>query len=533
MKTFAVVAALLQVAVSSHVAVRLPYLNPAGVNYVGGVSAHGAPLVSAPGPNLEYQHGEAALQYAQQPHGLEYEHHHQGLEYAQHSHGLEYAQYPQAQLQYTAHAPAHVEAHHVGYATAQVPAVAAVPVVKHVPALAEVPVTKIEAQHGFIEKQVDVAKPAVATKKFQVRRPAIQKHFYDIEEHVVVRPAGTALVELAEPLSKVQKGPTVVQALEHAAPLSVSAVADEHHHHHHQEHHLDAHSHGTIHVTPTPGFVHATPTPVYAHEAVHVTPAPVLVSSPSPSPVFVSSTVAPHYEESDSVIVENANFRNSVASLKQKERQIEDLEHQQDILKAEINAERSAQAHSAHSGVHHGIVTHSNGSPLEEHVAHLAAHEAGPSVVPSVKSSPAEAHANQHKLIELLTARGGVAEVGFGREGPASYVGDAGHVHARVLSATPSPDYAHPTGERVSTRRVVVSRPIETLQEFDVVEPATKIERVSYQQPTVIKTARTHHVKVQTSVPVYGKALAPAVAHASVPVFQKTVTPAAEYGYYH
>lgn len=96
---------------------------------------------------------------------------------------------------------------------------------------------------------------------------------------------------------------------------------------------------------------------------------------------------------------------------------------------------------------------------------------------------------------------------------------------------TPAPDDAEPTGERVSTRRVVVSRPIETLQEVDFVEPATKYERVSIQEPTLIKTAHLDHVQVHGSVPVVGKALAPAVAEADVPVFQKTISPA--YQYYH
>lgn len=46
-----------------------------------------------------------------------------------------------------------------------------------------------------------------------MRRPAIQKQFYDIEERVVVRPAGSAVVELDQPTSKTQKGPAVIQPL--------------------------------------------------------------------------------------------------------------------------------------------------------------------------------------------------------------------------------------------------------------------------------------------------------------------------------
>lgn len=104
---------------------------------------------------------------------------------------------------------------------------------------------------------------------------------------------------------------------------------------------------------------------------------------------------------------------------------------------------------------------------------------------------------------------GGVADVGFGRSGSASYPVDAGNVRARVVSATPAPAFAAPTGERVNTRRVVVSRPVETLREVEVAEPVTKYERVHVAQPTVIKTASQDVVRVPTSVPVYGKTLTP------------------------
>lgn len=118
-------------------------------------------------------------------------------------------------------------------------------------------------------------------------------------------------------------------------------------------------------------------------------------------------------------------------------------------------------------------------------------------------------------------------QVGFGRDGPiGTPIGDAGYVRARVLSATPSPERAEPTGERVSTRRVVISRPIETLQELDIVEPASKIERIAVQQPALIKTTRVDHLQVHSSVPVVGKAFAPAVAHTAVPIYQKTISPA-------
>lgn len=121
----------------------------------------------------------------------------------------------------------------------------------------------------------------------------------------------------------------------------------------------------------------------------------------------------------------------------------------------------------------------------------------------------------------------GFGGIGLGR----SALEEVGRVKGRVLSATPAPDNAEPADERVSTRRVVLTRPIETLQELSVVEPATKIERVSVQQPTLIKTARLDHLQVHSSFPVVGKALTPTLAQAAIPVYQKSISPA--YEYYH
>nr|XP_012141008.1 PREDICTED: uncharacterized protein LOC100878965 isoform X2 [Megachile rotundata]XP_012141009.1 PREDICTED: uncharacterized protein LOC100878965 isoform X2 [Megachile rotundata]XP_012141010.1 PREDICTED: uncharacterized protein LOC100878965 isoform X2 [Megachile rotundata] len=378
---FVVVAAtLLQGGYGGFVSVRMPYLNPAGVTYIDNVQ-------------------------------------------------------PEAHLYGV---PARVEAQHVGYAAAQVPAVAAVPFVKHVPTVSHVPVTKIEAQHALLEKQLDVVKPAVSTRKFEVRRPAIQKQFFDIEERVVVRPAGSAVVELDQPTSKTPKGPAVIQSLY-----------------------------------------------------------PQFEAGPSVAPPVVSSTPSPNDDET--VVVENPDFRNRAA------------QNQANALGAQTR-------------------TNINGAQSGEP---FVAHDPTPGVVVSPQSSPEQDRQNQNKLLELLTARGNVAEVGFNNLGLSKSVGDAGQIRGRVISATPAPEYADPADERVSTRRVVVSRPIETLQEVNVVEPATKIERVSVHQPTLIKTARLDHVQVHGSVPVVGKALAPAIAHAAVPVYQKTVSPAYSYEYYH
>ncbi|XP_031832266.2 uncharacterized protein LOC116426836 [Nomia melanderi] len=375
MTLLVIAAALLRGGCGSSVSIKMPYLSPAGVTYINNVDS-------------------------------------QDLTYA---------------------FPANVQAHHVGYAAAQVPTVAAVPFVKHVPTVSHVPVTKYEDHPVVLEKQLDVVKPAVQTRKFEVRRPAIQKQFYDIEERVVVRPAGSAVVELEQPTSKVQKGPAVLQ-------------------------------------------------PYYPQQFEGIYNfAPSTIAPP------ISSTPAPASND-EGVVVENPDFRK--------------LQEQAARLNPQVR-------------------TGSNAADEP-----FVAADPSPSVIVSPNSAPEENRNNQNRLLELLTARGNVAEVGFGRSGLAkTALEEVGRVRGRVLSAMSAPDNAEPADERVSTRRVVVTRPIETLQELNVVEPATKIERVSYQQPSFIKTARLDHIPVHSSIPVYGKALTPAVAHAAFPVYQKTISP--------
>lgn len=42
----------------------------------------------------------------------------------------------------------------------------------------------------------------VKLRRYQIHRPGIKKEFYDVEERVIVRPAGSALIELDPPIKK-------------------------------------------------------------------------------------------------------------------------------------------------------------------------------------------------------------------------------------------------------------------------------------------------------------------------------------------
>nr|XP_014101486.2 uncharacterized protein LOC106626199 [Bactrocera oleae] len=75
---------------------------------------------------------------------------------------------------------------------------------------AYLPVNPNVYQRPVVTKTIQIAQPALKAKKFEVRHPAIQKEFYDIEERVVIKPAGTIVVELEHPVAKIPKGETVL-----------------------------------------------------------------------------------------------------------------------------------------------------------------------------------------------------------------------------------------------------------------------------------------------------------------------------------
>ncbi|XP_016966897.1 uncharacterized protein LOC108035690 [Drosophila biarmipes] len=77
-------------------------------------------------------------------------------------------------------------------------------------------------QRPLVTKTIQIVQPALKAKKYEVRHPAIQKEFYDIEERVVIKPAGTLVVELEHPVAKIPKGETLLP-LGHPHPAVASA----------------------------------------------------------------------------------------------------------------------------------------------------------------------------------------------------------------------------------------------------------------------------------------------------------------------
>lgn len=82
----------------------------------------------------------------------------------------------------------------------------------HIPSDQESAVEEViesEPEPVEIEKKINIVTPAVKKTIYEIRKPAIEKQFFDIEEKVVVRPAGTAVVELEGSGTQVKKEETI------------------------------------------------------------------------------------------------------------------------------------------------------------------------------------------------------------------------------------------------------------------------------------------------------------------------------------
>lgn len=101
--------------------------------------------------------------------------------------------------------------------------------------------------------------------------------------------------------------------------------------------------------------------------------------------------------------------------------------------------------------------------------------DAPPAVVQSQNASAAVNRTNEQRLLDLYSVHGGVTEVeddpatSNGRFRPVSSAARP-PIRARVISVTPSPDHLVENGasEQSSVRRVVVSKPFETVEHVEI-----------------------------------------------------------------
>lgn len=131
----------------------------------------------------------------------------------------------------------------------------------------------------------------------------------------------------------------------------------------------------------------------------------------------------------------------------------------------------------------------------------------------------------QARLLELLSAKGGTVTEVLGENGAPN--------SASVLQVADSlQDLNLQGGERITTRRIVVTRPIETVQEVDIQEPATKILTKAVNVPTLFKTPIQGIARVPVSVPGVKNVATPVLQTtyaAGVPSYQYGAAPAYAY----
>ncbi|XP_058449614.1 calphotin-like [Malaya genurostris] len=219
---------------AGYVTVQLPYANPAGINYVSGQTHYQAGLLAGP---VRYQtpvaspiaHPAPAFQVIRSP--SYYAYNLPSSVPIPYPFGA-YGQSGVSPVVYNAvhrpsviavtpqnvrpvvtqyHVPAVQPVHYptVTAVPAHVPVAAVTPVTPIAPVAPVTPVIKTftksatdeeSSYSGSTESPIHVIK----SRKYKVRRPAIQNQFYDIEERVIIRPVGSALVELEHPISKTE-----------------------------------------------------------------------------------------------------------------------------------------------------------------------------------------------------------------------------------------------------------------------------------------------------------------------------------------
>ena len=314
----------------------------------------------------------------------------------------------------------------------------------------------------------------LAPKKFKkvlVRRPALQKHFFDIEEYIVVKKVGSALVELDEAKSKEDSQFSRIdleedtdtyprskdlnygefeitsdrnmkptkdkqEAIKSINSSATSSIATD------NRLSLDEFIEGTFSTTLTP-------------EVQPATPKSIVIESES----SINSQQTPQ----ESVDFDNSSHESS--GVKTATSSVDKSQHEtvNQLLNDYIDQKRARDRF------------------LEQNLKESQYNQPGSKanqVFISKMQTPAEAQLNQENYIRLLTEQSNVAEIGnIGQSEQNSFNNkqvDVDRVRGRIISAS---TFGKDSESRhVKTRRVVISRPIETVEEVEeeVKDPVVK-----------------------------------------------------------
>lgn len=398
------------------------------------------------------------------------------------------------------------------------------------------------------------SKQLIKTSNYEVRRPGIRKEFYDIEEKVFIKPAGSAIFELQH--DKPHSSAIVSKHIYQKQTYPQQYADDESQYYPQQTPFVYSRAnHGynpVIIQTPSiaaqnPGYGYNPETPSIAAQDPGYGYNPVVVQQPARpqfvpyrpptynyKPVFPSTTVTPEYippvkdvpppcddssnqyppstpqppshefsdehDEDEHDYDSDADFIDTRSGqTREDNKEFVDVQYAQnksysnrerddysklspvynipeshiDRVRNEYQNERGDLAqqklNQRPEQFHHEYVpqlnqkqveVRPNGAPLAKY-----SEERG--------SNQAEIE-NSRRLIDLYSANGDVTEIGFnGNARSQQYQvpnNNAGGVRARVVSVTPAPKYAEYVDEQTKSRRVVLSKPLYTVQKVEVRE---------------------------------------------------------------
>lgn len=370
--------------------------------------------------------------------------------------------------------------------------------------------------------QNEPAAPVYKTSNYEIRRPGIRKEFYDIEEKVFIRPAGTAIFELQH--DKPHSSAIVNKHL-YRQPYPQYSTDDSQYYPDEQQYANHGYSHGynpVVHIQP------AQP-PVYHYN-------PSVAQPPSThtynyNPVYPSTTITPGYVPPEgSGYLPPCDDTPSVPSKPQHELSDEydesdqhdydsDAgyitpinEESQDIRyatsKSNTNRDREYYRQQTQPARYNhdsridrlrveyqnqrGDIAQlkANQYPQQFYQEYIPNVNVDPERVqirpngdaPSAKYSQEKVSSqveveNSQRLLDLYSANGDVTEVGFGARGAKTqqYKTANGNVPARVVSVTPAPEYANYVDEQTKSRRVALTKPLYTVQQVEVREHSHRL----------------------------------------------------------
>lgn len=408
----------------------------------------------------------------------------------------------------------------------------------------------------------DQTKSVFKTSKYEVRRPGIRKEFYDIEEKVFIKPAGSAIFELqhdkphtaaivnkhiyqqqrqqqsfpypqypqysdddsqyanpqeqpyANPQEQQYANPQEQQYAHHGYnPVIIQSVPS------HGYDYNPVHAPPRPHVTYpntynyNPGYPSTPATPVYTPPVAggYLPPVaggylPPCEETPNPPPSKPHPPSSQHElsEEADDEDEHEHDYDSDAAfitPIKEENQEFVDVVYAPSKSKSNREDYKVAQSpvYTPESRIDRVRLEYQNqrGDLAQQKVSQYPQQfhreyvpnvnvnqkqvQIRPNGAPLAKYSQENGNSqveieNSQRLLDLYSANGDVTEVGFGGNAKSQqYQNPSNDVRARVVSVTPAPQYADYVDEQTKSRRVVLSKPLYTVQQVEVREHSHRL----------------------------------------------------------